>query len=327
MLVRITAMEQFELALLGAAPALVAMAIIDRMDSKRPEPRSTLRRVALAGAISALPVILVGELLKLVGPTTGYAAALWMSFVIAALPEETAKLTSVYLMAWRRPEFDERMDGIVYGARAGLGFALVENVAYLLLLPHSWSEYVTVYIGRAVLAVPGHAIWGGVSGYYAARRRFDGRGPSWWGGVLIAVVMHGAYDAWLFCAPVAIADGHMWLATTVAGLPVMIYLVPAVMIAASALLLRELSRRAIVDDDAATHGLRIAGLDVVGGIEELERCFAAKPFHAIIVTTRELSEGTRQQLARFANEHDLALESFHVEVSPWTPASASRSCC
>lgn len=90
---------------------------------------------------------------------------------------------------------------------------------------------------------------------------------------------------------------------------------------------RDLWPTAIVDDDAATHGLRIAGLDVVGGIEELERCFAAKPFHAIIVTTRELSEGTRQQLARFANEHDLALESFHVEVSPWTPASASRSCC
>ncbi len=250
MLGRTVVMEQLELALLGAAPALVAMAIFDRMDSKRPEPRSTLRRVALAGSISALPVILVGELLKLVGPTTGYAAALWMSFMIAALPEEAAKQACVFLMAWRRPEFDERMDGIVYGARAGLGFALVENVAYLLLLPHSLSEYLTVYIGRAVLAVPGHAIWGGVAGYYAARRRFDGRGPGWWGGFLIAVLMHGAYDAWLFCAPVAIADGHLWLATTVGNLPVVIYLVPALMIAGSALYLRNLARRAIDDDDA-----------------------------------------------------------------------------
>ncbi|MCA9711671.1 MAG: PrsW family intramembrane metalloprotease [Myxococcales bacterium] len=243
-------MEELELALLGAAPALLAMAVIDRMDIKRPEPRRTLRRVALAGSISALPVILVGELLKLVGPTAGYAGALWMSFMIAAIPEEAAKLGSVFLMAWRRPEFDERMDGIVYGARAGLGFALVENVAYLLLLPHSLSEYLTVYIGRAVLAVPGHAIWGGVAGYFAARRRFDGRGPGWWGGLLIAVLMHGTYDAWLFCAPVAIGDGHLWLATTVGSLPVVIYLVPSVMILAGAVLLRELSRRAIDDDDA-----------------------------------------------------------------------------
>lgn len=243
-------LQQIELALLGAAPALLAMAIVDVMDAKRPEPRSTLRRVALAGAISALPVILVGEVLKLVGPTTGYAAALWLSFMIAAVPEEAAKLASVYLMAWRRPEFDERMDGIVYGARAGLGFALVENVAYLLLLPRSFSEYLQLFIARAVLAVPGHAIWGGVAGYFAARRRFDGTGPGWWGGFGFAVLMHGLYDAWVFCAPVAIGDGHVWLATMVAGVPVVIYAVPALMILLGAMLLRALAQRAVDDDDA-----------------------------------------------------------------------------
>lgn len=243
-------MGQLQLALLGAAPALVAMAIFDRLDAKRPEPQTTLRRVALAGSISALPVVLIGELLKLAGPTAGgYLAALYMSFVLAAIPEEAAKQACVFLMAWRRPEFDERMDGIVYGARAGLGFALVENVAYLLLMPHNFKEYLTVYLGRAVLAVPGHAIWGGVAGYYAARRRFDGRGPGWLGGTVIAIMMHGLYDAWLFCAPVAINDGHSWLASTALGLPVVIYAVPAVMMLASALFLRALARRAIADDD------------------------------------------------------------------------------
>ncbi|MCX4243592.1 PrsW family intramembrane metalloprotease [Paraliomyxa miuraensis] len=250
MLARPVELQQIELALLGAAPALVAMAIVDFMDAKRPEPRSTLRRVALAGAISALPVVLVGEILKQVGPTAGYAGALWLSFVIAAIPEEAAKLASVFLMAWRRPEFDERMDGIVYGARAGLGFALVENVAYLLLLPHSFSEYLQLYVARAVLAVPGHAIWGGVAGYFAARRRFDGRGPGLWGGFGLAVLMHGLYDAWVFCAPVAIADGHLWLASTVAGIPVVIYAGPAIIILLGAMLLRSLAQRAIADDDA-----------------------------------------------------------------------------
>ena len=75
--------------------------------------------------------------------------------MIAAVPEELAKLGSVYLFAWRRPEFDERMDGIAYGARAGLGFALVENVAYLLTLPHDLREYVVLLLARAVLVVPG----------------------------------------------------------------------------------------------------------------------------------------------------------------------------
>jgi RsiW-degrading membrane proteinase PrsW (M82 family) len=249
-------LPQLELALLGAAPALVAMVIVDALDRKRPEPPRTLRRVAMAGALSALPVILVGELLKLGSPGPGYAAALYMSFAIAAVPEEAAKLASVYLMAWRRPEFDERMDGIVYGARAGLGFALVENVAYLLLLPQSFGEYLQLFIGRAVLAVPGHAIWGGVAGYYAARRRFDGDGPGAWGGLLLAVLMHGTYDAWLFCTPVAIADGHAWLAATLVGIPVAVYAVPALIILGGALLLRDLAGRALDADDAEEERMR-----------------------------------------------------------------------
>lgn len=234
---------------MGAIPALVAMAIVDRMDAKRPEPRSTLRRVVLAGAISALPVILVAEVLKLVGPTTGYAGVLYLSFVLAALPEEAAKVGSMFLMAWRRPEFDERMDGIIYGAHAGLGFALVENVGYLLLIPHNLQEYVSMFVGRAVLAVPGHAIWGGIAGYYAARRRFDGRGIGWWGGLAIAVMMHGLYDTWVFGAPLAIVHGHEWLEIGVAGVPVVFYLGPAAIVLGGAIMLRVLAKRAVADDD------------------------------------------------------------------------------
>jgi protease PrsW len=249
---------QLELALLGALPAILAMAYFDRLDAKRPEPRSTLRRVTLAGMLSAIPVVLVGATLKLVGPeslsgpagpSSSYAAAIYMSFVIAAFPEEAAKMASVLLFAWRRPEFDERMDGIVYGARAGLGFALVENVAYLLLIPASLSEYVAIFIGRAVLAVPGHATWGGIMGYYAARRRFDGRGPGLLGGYLIAVLLHGLYDAWLFGVPVAIDAGYTWLTLGIGGLPVMAYSVPALIIGGGALAVRTLARRAIAADD------------------------------------------------------------------------------
>lgn len=80
---------------------------------------------------------------------------------------------------------------------------------------------------------------------------------------------------------------------------------------------------AILDEDTKTHGLRIAGVDVVGGIDALERRYAAEPFHAVIVTTRELSDATWQQLVRFTTRHGVALESFRVE---WVPC-ASRSRC
>jgi protease PrsW len=265
---------QLELALFGALPAILAMAYVDRLDAKRPEPRWTLRRVTLAGGVSAIPVVLLGWLLMLIGPETlswpagassSYVAALYMSFVIAAFPEEAAKMASVLLFAWRRPEFDERMDGIVYGAHAGLGFALVENVAYLLLIPASLSEYVAIFVGRAVLAVPGHATWGGIMGYYAARRRFDGRGPGLLGGYLLAVLLHGLYDTWLFGMPVAIEAGHTWLTLGIAGLPVVAYSFPVLIIAGGAAWLRVLARRAIADDDLEEARLAAAAAGVPVG--------------------------------------------------------------
>ncbi len=186
---------QFQLALFGALPAILAMAYVDHLDAKRPEPRRTLRLVALAGALSAVLIVAVGALLRPMGPLPGtYAAAFYDAFVVAAVPEELAKLGCMLAVAWRRPEFDERMDGIVYGARAGLGFALVENVAYLLLIPNSLGEFISLFFARALLAVPGHAAWGAILGYFAARRRFDGRGPGMLGGLGLAIALHGLYD-------------------------------------------------------------------------------------------------------------------------------------
>jgi len=100
----------------------------DRLDAKRPEPIGTLRRVTLLGALSTIPVIILGLFLMPLSPTDPTEAAAYVSFVVAGAVEEGAKLLCIYWIVWRRPEFDERMDGIVYGARARMGFALVENV-------------------------------------------------------------------------------------------------------------------------------------------------------------------------------------------------------
>ncbi len=243
---------QFQLALFGALPAILAMAYVDRLDAKRPEPRRTLRLVALAGALSGFIVVAVGTMLRPLGPEVGtYAAAAYDAFIVAAGPEEAAKLACVLIVAWRRPEFDERMDGIVYGARAGLGFALVENVVYLLIIPNSLGEFLSLFVARALLAVPGHAAWGAILGYFAARRRFDGRGPGMLGGYLLAVLLHGLYDASLFAVPVAIANGHTAWALGIWGVPVFAYAPPLLVILGSVLAMRMFAARAVAADDHA----------------------------------------------------------------------------
>lgn len=254
-------MGNWQIALSGAIPALVAMWLVDRLDRKRPEPARLRRLVAFAGMLSVIPaVILEVAVMRTLGeqiePRMTYQGASFQAFVIAAAIEEACKILVVYWVVWRRPEFDERMDGIVYASRAGLGFALVENVLYLLQETTLGGQLQT-WILRAVLAVPGHAMWTGMIGAMAARRRFDGRGLGLVGGYLLAVAFHGAYDLCAFLqAPLAF-EGH-----DVAAVLMMPALVGLTVIAF--FVLRSQARMALRLDDAdaalgaAQHAARIS---------------------------------------------------------------------
>jgi RsiW-degrading membrane proteinase PrsW (M82 family) len=197
----------------GALPALIAMWFVDRVDAKRPEPARLRRLVTFVGMLSVIPA-LIGEIVmsstlgSKVGPAPlTYQGASFQAFIVAAAIEEACKILVIYWVVWRRPEFDERMDGIVYACRAGLGFALVENVMYL-LGQNTLGGQIEVWIMRAVLAVPCHALWTGMIGALAARRRFDGRGLGLVGGYLLAVAFHGAYDMCVFVQVPLHLEGH-----------------------------------------------------------------------------------------------------------------------
>jgi RsiW-degrading membrane proteinase PrsW (M82 family) len=206
------------LAWVGAVPALLAMYVVDRADARRPEPRSTLRRVALAGALSVVPAALLELYLLKLGPQHGLLAALYVAFVVAAPVGELSKGLCVRWFVWNRPEFDERTDGIVYGTRAGLGFALLENVGYL-LLTKSMLGFTWMFVVRALLTVPMHAITGGLLGHYAAWRRFEGRGPGMSGGLLLAIALHGTFDAGLLVSATLIQEKDFVVALVAPSIP------------------------------------------------------------------------------------------------------------
>ena len=206
--------------------AVPAMWYFDRLDRKRPEPASVRRLVALFGALSVIPVLVLdGVLLGALGdrrpPESSYGGALFTSFIVAALVEEVMKVAVVYAVAWDRRAFDERLDAVVYGARAGLGFALVENVFYLLGQIELQGLIVT-WILRAMLAVPGHALWTTIACAGATRRRFDQRGLGLFGGLALAVFLHGTYDAALFLGPPLTLDGHEQVAYALLAVPVLV---------------------------------------------------------------------------------------------------------
>jgi protease PrsW len=108
-----------------------------------------------------------------------------------ALCEELCKYLFLRIFLYNHKEFNEPYDGIVYAVTIALGFAAVENVLYVVPLG-SWK----VALWRMVTAVPAHAVFGGMMGYYFALSKFSNKYKTWYlvVGITLASCMHGLYD-------------------------------------------------------------------------------------------------------------------------------------
>ncbi len=95
-----------------------------------------------------------------------FAKSFFDSFFLAAIPEEISKWLVLYWIVWKSREFDEHYDGIIYAVFVSLGFALVENIMYVV------NRGMGVALIRAVLSVPGHGSFGVLMGYYFSLAKF-----------------------------------------------------------------------------------------------------------------------------------------------------------
>lgn len=182
------------LPILGAAlPAALWLVLFYRSDRFSPEPKRLVARTFLIGAVvgAAIAFSLKGMPFKV--------GVLFVPVFLAPVLEETAKFLCVRWTVYHRPEFDEPVDGIVYATAAALGFAMTENILYVL---EGWSAggaALGTYIlaGRAVLSVPAHAVfssmWGFALGWSKGRK---GLKPVLMvsAGLLGSMVLHGLFN-------------------------------------------------------------------------------------------------------------------------------------
>jgi RsiW-degrading membrane proteinase PrsW (M82 family) len=81
------------------------------------------------------------------------------------------------------------VDGIVYGAAAGLGLATLLNLQYVL---GSGGVKLDVGVLRVTVTALAHASFGGALGYFLGRAKFENMGPAWLPlGLLLAAVLNG----------------------------------------------------------------------------------------------------------------------------------------
>jgi len=183
------------MALLVAAafPVVIFLIIIYRKDTER-EPPGLVLKCFFLGCVATAPIMLF-ELFA--GAFNNFDSALFQSlynaFIVAAIVEEGFKFLFLYRTIWKRKEFDQYYDGIVYAVFISLGFAFIENILYV------FQFGLGTAILRAVLSVPGHGLFGVAMGYFFSLARFSpnrGKGLLWLS-FLVPVLFHGLYNFFL----------------------------------------------------------------------------------------------------------------------------------
>lgn len=118
-----------------------------------------------------------------------------MYFVVVAFSEEGFKYLLLKNRTWYSPAFNCRFDGVVYAVFVSLGFALWENIGYVVQYGLSTA------LLRAVTAVPGHACFGVFMGaWYGMAKGYDNMGRPGLSKLcrfmafLLPAFMHGCYD-------------------------------------------------------------------------------------------------------------------------------------
>ncbi|WP_394849362.1 PrsW family intramembrane metalloprotease [Pendulispora brunnea] len=180
------------------------LSFVRRFDRARPEPGWLVGVTFALGGVSALlaGVLQYGliHLSPYLHPTTmtfggqlvAAPLALLVFTAVVGLTEEGSKWLGVWSFARHRREFDEPVDGIVYAVASSLGFAAVENIRYFAL-----GRLATgLVVLRAFTSLPAHMFFGAIWGYALGRKLVAPR-TSTLKFVLLAALLHGAYDTFL----------------------------------------------------------------------------------------------------------------------------------
>lgn len=147
----------------------------------------------IAGMLSALPAIVINSTLfpisiNMLGvndPMSSNLGEFLLLAVSAPFGEELSKALAVLLLY---SYIDSAKKGFYVGTTVGLGFALIENLMYIMssLIGGDGFVFAFTSIIRGIGSVPGHAMWTGISGYgigyYLHRRRgfpAENRDTSW----------------------------------------------------------------------------------------------------------------------------------------------------
>ena len=183
-------MDALVLLALAIAPGFAISIFIYRKDKFDKEPPAFLITSFVLGMVAIVPAIFIeysGAVFSVYGDST--VMTLIYAFIVIGFTEEFCKFLVLRFYAYRKPEFNEPFDGITYSVMVAMGFATLENIFYVFQFGMGNAFW------RMFTAVPAHASFGIVMGYYAGLAKFSLNPKALlFRGWFFAALLHGAYD-------------------------------------------------------------------------------------------------------------------------------------
>lgn len=185
---------------LALIPLAIVFFVVRMIDRWEPEPKLMVFFAVAWGAIAAIGLTLLVDL----GLTLllGYRSDEVGAVLQAPIVEELFKGLGVYLIfLLARRSFDGPVDGVVYGALVGAGFAFTENIQYfaISLIEGGGAQLTMTFAVRAILSPFAHAMFTSLTGLaigLAARRQASAGAALGFAAIgwLGAILLHGLWN-------------------------------------------------------------------------------------------------------------------------------------
>ncbi len=177
---------------LAIIPGLLIILFVYFMDKYEKEDWLPISICFVLGTLSTLPILQL-ERMGLANGIDNPMEILPMlaySFLFIALIEEGSKYIALMVYPYQRSFFNEPFDGIMYAVAIAMGFATLENILYA-------SRFnLNAVVLRAFTAVPAHASFAVVQGYFVGKAKF--KPEKKWQlmgiGLISSICLHGLYD-------------------------------------------------------------------------------------------------------------------------------------
>ncbi len=202
-------MDALELLGLALAPSAAIILFIYLKDKHEREPVSLLLISFFYGIFSTLITLVISLPVNMliILRANDVVDEFYAAFFKVALVEEFSKFFFVRFILFRNKHFNEPFDGIVYAVMVSMGFATLENVLYVFEFGYETA------ILRMFTAVPAHATFGVLMGYFLGKAKFTHKKKILYSFValLAATLFHGSYDYFWFIANVKGIWTGIWL--------------------------------------------------------------------------------------------------------------------